>query len=51
VPRYDRCRTSSCRGGQSTAVEAERLAFEAVSAPPAHWPDAVRKRLREFAEV
>jgi site-specific DNA recombinase len=51
VPRYYRCRTSSCRGGQIIAAEAERIAFEAVSAPPAYWPAAMSQRLREFAVV
>lgn len=51
VPRYYRCRTSSCRGGQIIAAEAERIAFEAVSAPPAYWPAARSQRLREFAVV
>jgi site-specific DNA recombinase len=50
APRYYRCRTPGCRG-QIVATEAERLALEALSAPPAHWPEGVRARLREYAAV
>lgn len=50
APRYYRCRTPGC-GGQIAATEAERLALEALSEPPAHWPEDVRARLREYAAV
>lgn len=33
------------------ATEAERPALEALSEPPAHWPEDVRARLREYASV
>jgi len=50
APRYYRCPTPGC-GGQIVATEAERLALEALSEPPAHWPEDVRARLREHAAV
>jgi hypothetical protein len=49
APRYYRCRTPGCSGGQIVASEVERLARNALAEPLAHWPDDVKTRLRDCA--
>ncbi len=51
APRYYRCRTPGCRGGQVAATEVERIVYEALNEPLAQWPDDVKARLREHASI
>ena len=51
APRYYRCRTHGCDGGQVAAAEVEAMALEALRRPQWNWPDAAKQRLAQLAST
>ena len=51
APRYYRCRTDGCDGGQISATEVEDRVLDALRRPQWNWPDAVKQRLAQLASM
>jgi hypothetical protein len=48
-PRYYRCRTDACDGGQVAAADAEDMVLDALRRPQWNWPDSAKERLAQLA--
>ncbi|MDQ3037760.1 MAG: recombinase family protein [Myxococcota bacterium] len=51
APRYYRCRTDGCDGGQVAAADAEGMILDALRRPQWNWPDSAKKRLAQLAST
>ena len=51
APRYYRCRTEGCDGGQVAAGDVEAMVLEALRRPQWNWPDSAKERLAQLAST
>lgn len=51
APRYYRCRTLGCDGGQVAAARLEKQVFDALRHPHPRWPARTVQRMAECASV
>lgn len=51
APRYYRCRTDGCDGGQIAATEVEDMVLDALRRPQWNWPDSAKQRLAQLAST
>ncbi len=51
APRYYRCRTDGCDGGQVAAADAEGMILDALRRPQWNWPDSAKERLGQLAST
>ena len=51
TPRYYRCRTQRCEGGQVAAFLIEERALEILRRPPSGWEPREREKLKRFASI
>jgi hypothetical protein len=51
APRYYRCRTDGCDGGQVAATDVEDMVLDALRRPQWNWPDSAKERLAQLAST
>lgn len=51
APRYYRCRTQGCDGGQVAAAEVEAMALEALRRPQRNWPGWAKARMAQIVST
>jgi len=51
APRYYRCRTDGCDGGQVAATDVEGMVRDALRRPQWNWPDSAKERLAQLASM
>ena len=51
APRYYRCRTDGCDGGQIAASAVEGMVLDALRRPQWNWPDSAKQRLAQLAST
>ncbi len=51
APRYYRCRTDGCDGGQVAATEVEGMVLDALRRPLWNWPDSAKELLAQLAST